>query len=94
MSKREKQISRRDWIKGGLIGGLVMGSYVLFTKDVHAAVDATYCNNMDNVPSSFTGHIASPKVDKTAYVHPLASVIGAVELGKRVMVSPAASIRA
>ncbi|MBW1745959.1 MAG: carbonic anhydrase [Deltaproteobacteria bacterium] len=48
---------------------------------------------MSNVPASFTGHIASPKVDKTAYVHPLASVIGSVELGRRVMVSPAASIR-
>lgn len=93
MSEKEKQVSRRDWIRGSLVGGLVMGSYVLFTKDGHAAVDEKYCNNMSNVPASFTGHIASPKVDKTAYVHPLASVIGSVEIGKRVMVSPAASIR-
>lgn len=93
MSEKEKQVSRRDWIKGGLIGGLLMGSYCLFNREGHAVVDTQHCNNMPNVPTSFTGQIVSPKINETAYVHPLASVIGAVELGRRVMVSPAASIR-
>jgi carbonic anhydrase/acetyltransferase-like protein (isoleucine patch superfamily) len=35
----------------------------------------------------------TPQIDSTAYVHPQASVIGAVSIGKNVMVSPMASIR-
>ncbi len=93
MSEEENKISRRDWIKTGLLGGIAMGSYCLFTKDGRAAVDGKYCNGMTNVPTSFAGQIVSPKIDKTAYIHPLASVIGAIQVGKRVMVSPAASIR-
>jgi len=93
MKEKDKDISRRDWIKGSLVGGLFMGSYFLLNKDGHAAVDHTFSNDMTNVPTSFTGEIISPKVDKSAYIHPLASVIGAVEIGKRVMVSPVASIR-
>ena len=34
-----------------------------------------------------------PQIDGSAYVHPQASVIGAVSIGKNVMVSPMASIR-
>lgn len=34
-----------------------------------------------------------PQIDSTAYVHPQASVIGAVSIGKNVMVSPQASMR-
>lgn len=34
-----------------------------------------------------------PQIDSTAYVHPQASVIGAVSIGKNVMVSPMASVR-
>lgn len=34
-----------------------------------------------------------PQIDNTAYVHPQASVIGAVSIGKNVMVSPMASVR-
>jgi carbonic anhydrase/acetyltransferase-like protein (isoleucine patch superfamily) len=35
----------------------------------------------------------TPQIDSTAYVHPQASVIGAVSIGKNVMVSPQASVR-
>jgi carbonic anhydrase/acetyltransferase-like protein (isoleucine patch superfamily) len=35
----------------------------------------------------------NPQIDSTAYVHPQASVIGAVSIGKNVMVSPQASVR-
>ncbi len=34
-----------------------------------------------------------PQIDPTAYVHPQASVIGAVSIGKNVLVSPQASLR-
>jgi carbonic anhydrase/acetyltransferase-like protein (isoleucine patch superfamily) len=51
-------------------------------KNVHA-----------NVKTSFSPEVSEPDLDPTAYVHPLAAVIGAVHIGKRVMVSPAASVR-
>jgi carbonic anhydrase/acetyltransferase-like protein (isoleucine patch superfamily) len=34
-----------------------------------------------------------PQIDSSAYVHPQATVIGAVSIGKNVMISPAASVR-
>jgi carbonic anhydrase/acetyltransferase-like protein (isoleucine patch superfamily) len=50
-------------------------------------------NVHENVKTSFSPQVSSPDIDSSAYVHPLAAVIGAVHLGKRVMVSPAASVR-
>ncbi|MBN1936820.1 MAG: carbonic anhydrase [Anaerolineae bacterium] len=46
-----------------------------------------------NVQTSFSPQVSEPDIDPTAYVHPLAAVIGAVHIGKRVMVSPGASVR-
>ncbi|MRR39280.1 carbonic anhydrase [bacterium] len=46
-----------------------------------------------NVITDFSQKEYSPVMDATAYVHPLAAVIGNVTLGRRVMVSPFASIR-
>ncbi len=46
-----------------------------------------------NVKTDFSPEVSSPRIDPTAYVHPLAAVIGNVILGKDVMVSPCASIR-
>lgn len=46
-----------------------------------------------NVETDFSATATEPQVDPSAYVHPLASVIGNVHLGKNVMVSPTASIR-
>lgn len=46
-----------------------------------------------NVLASFNQEQSSPKIDFSAYIHPLAAVIGNVYLGKRVMVAPAASVR-
>jgi carbonic anhydrase/acetyltransferase-like protein (isoleucine patch superfamily) len=74
---------------GGL--GLVMGKFI--PRTVSAGVDSHYKNQMPNVKSSFTPHLAYPEVNPSAYVHPLASVIGSVYLGQRVMVSPCASVR-
>jgi len=46
-----------------------------------------------NVVTDFSSVVCTPDVDSTAFVHPLAAVIGNVFIGKRVMVSPFASVR-
>jgi carbonic anhydrase/acetyltransferase-like protein (isoleucine patch superfamily) len=46
-----------------------------------------------NVAADFCSIVSEPSVDSTAYVHPLSAVIGNVYIGKRVMVSPFASVR-
>jgi carbonic anhydrase len=46
-----------------------------------------------NVRTSFNFVEKNPEIHNTAYIHPLAAVIGNVHLGKRVMVAPAASVR-
>jgi carbonic anhydrase/acetyltransferase-like protein (isoleucine patch superfamily) len=46
-----------------------------------------------NVITDFCSKESEPKIDATAYVHPLGAVIGNVEIGKRVFVSPFASVR-
>ena len=46
-----------------------------------------------NVSTDFSSKVCDPLVDSTAYVHPLGAVIGNVIIGKRVMVSPFASVR-
>ncbi len=46
-----------------------------------------------NVQAEFSPEVFEPVIDATAYVHPLAAVIGNVILGKRVMVSPFAAVR-
>ena len=46
-----------------------------------------------NVLADFCGKVSEPVIDPTAYVHPLAAVIGNVILGKNVMVSPSAAVR-
>lgn len=52
------------------------------TFNIHANVRATF-NDEEKVPD----------IDQSAYIHPLAAVIGNVHLGRRVMVAPAASVR-
>ena len=47
----------------------------------------------ENVVTEFSAGMSRPVIDETTYVHPLASVIGNVILGKHIMVSPMASIR-
>jgi carbonic anhydrase/acetyltransferase-like protein (isoleucine patch superfamily) len=46
-----------------------------------------------NVLADFCGKVSEPIIDATAYVHPLAAVIGNVTLGQNVMVSPGAAVR-
>jgi carbonic anhydrase/acetyltransferase-like protein (isoleucine patch superfamily) len=46
-----------------------------------------------NVITDFCPKESMPDIDQTAYIHPLAAVIGNVTIGKRVMVAPFAAIR-
>ncbi len=46
-----------------------------------------------NVRTSFSPDVAEPRIGATAFIHPLASVLGNVELGERVFVAPGASVR-
>jgi carbonic anhydrase/acetyltransferase-like protein (isoleucine patch superfamily) len=46
-----------------------------------------------NVVTDFSQKAVDPVIDPTAYVHPLGAVIGNVSIGRRVMVSPFASVR-
>ena len=46
-----------------------------------------------NVVTDFNSSVSQPEIDPSTYVHPLASVIGRVILGKNILVSPMASIR-
>ena len=55
--------------------------------------DQCSVNIHPNIRTSFSAEIKEPIVDSTAYIHPLAAVIGNVSLGKRVVVAPAASVR-
>lgn len=47
----------------------------------------------ENVRTDFNAEVSQPQIDPSTYVHPLASVIGRVILGKNILVSPMASIR-
>jgi len=47
----------------------------------------------NSVVTDFTPNVCSPKVDPTAYVHPLGFCGGCAVIGKRVLVSPCASVR-
>ena len=47
----------------------------------------------ENVLTDFNTEVSKPEIDHSTYVHPLASVIGRVILGRNIMVSPMASIR-
>ncbi len=46
-----------------------------------------------NLVTDFSPRVYEPAVDPSAYVHPLAAVIGSVTVGRNVMVAPGSSIR-
>ncbi|MGI6387184.1 MAG: carbonic anhydrase [Desulfomonilia bacterium] len=46
-----------------------------------------------NVVTDFCPKESMPSIDATAYIHPLAAVIGNVTIGRRVMVAPFAAVR-
>ncbi|MBN2077451.1 MAG: carbonic anhydrase [Spirochaetes bacterium] len=46
-----------------------------------------------NVITDFSPRVVDPVIDDSAWVHPLGAVIGNVIIGKRVLVSPFASVR-
>ena len=55
----------------------------LTPSKARAMVDSKYTNIMPNVKTSFNQQLTYPEINPTAYVHPLASVIGNIYLGKR-----------
>ena len=61
-------------------------------KDKHINA-CEFSNIMPNPVTSWNKHPTNPVIDQKAFVHPMASVIGAVTIGADVMVSPMASIR-
>lgn len=50
-------------------------------------------NIQANVVTDFSPVSHTPRIDPTSYIHAMAAVIGNVFIGKRVMVSPTASVR-
>lgn len=60
---------------------------------VSAGGGALFGSLMSSVQTSFNPRAALPKVDPSAHVSPHASLIGAVSVGRRVMVAPHSSIR-
>jgi len=46
-----------------------------------------------NVVTDFSPEVSAPRLDPSAFLDPLASVIGAVEIGQRVYIAPFASLR-
>lgn len=46
-----------------------------------------------NAVTDFCAKEYMPKIDPTAFIHPFAAVVGHIFIGKRVMVSPFASVR-
>lgn len=50
-------------------------------------------NIHENVITDFSPEEKSPDINKTAFIHPMAAVIGNVYIGARVLVSPMASVR-
>lgn len=53
----------------------------------------SFPNIHPNVRASFNARESDPAIHPSAYIHPLAAVIGNVYLGANVMVAPAASVR-
>lgn len=87
--------NRRNFL-AATAGALAGGAAMLLPKKVARAVDKgvrVLFNLGPNVKTSFNPQVADPEIDPSAYVHPYASVIGKVRIGKRVMIAPFASVR-
>jgi hypothetical protein len=74
--------------------GLAVGLLVSLSLNVYALRGGEAQTRMrPNVPASFNPTIDQPRIGAGTYIDPLASVIGDVRMGRRVMVAPFASIR-
>ncbi|HJH31281.1 MAG TPA: carbonic anhydrase [Methanosarcinaceae archaeon] len=71
----------------------VEGSTSGVDETEHTTVSNIETNIGSNVLTSFNEEMENPDIDPSAYVHPLASVIGNVHIGTNVMISPGASVR-
>jgi carbonic anhydrase/acetyltransferase-like protein (isoleucine patch superfamily) len=73
------------WFCGGLVGCGTSTAPLPLQDPIHHIAP--------NVRTSFSPTVGEPRLDKGSFIHPLASVIGAVELGQQVFVAPGASVR-
>lgn len=73
--------------------GLAVG--ILLVAPVLAQPRSALKPNMvhTNVHTDFNPTVEFPTIDASAYVHPQASVIGNVTIGKRVLIAPQAAVR-
>jgi carbonic anhydrase/acetyltransferase-like protein (isoleucine patch superfamily) len=82
--------NKSDWMFKRIIPVLL----ILLIIGVTAAVESTKTANIrPNVAGSFNPTIERPVIAREAYIDPMASVIGNVEIGSLVYVAPFASIR-
>lgn len=79
------------WINIGLAAGMLVSMALAAIAWRGKAQAETQLRA--NVPASFNPTIDTPRIGAGSYIDPLASVIGDVRLGRRVMVAPFASIR-
>ncbi|AKB74746.1 Carbonic anhydrase [Methanosarcina lacustris Z-7289] len=63
------------------------------SESVDTMVESADSNIRANPVTPWNPETTEPIIDPTAYIHPLASVIGDVTIGAHVMVSPMASVR-
>ncbi len=64
-----------------------------FAPEAVVPVEAAVGEPRANVVTSFNPDVESPIIGEGAFIDPLASVIGAVQVGKQVFIAPFASIR-
>ncbi len=79
------------WVNLGLAAGVLLNLVVGVLALRRAHVPDTRLR--PNVPASFNPTVDTPRIGAGTYIDPLASVIGDVRIGRRVMVAPFASIR-
>lgn len=66
---------------------------LLIATAVACSTATAPANVEPNVQTSFTPHVHAPELHKHDFIHPLAAVIGAVEVGDDVFIGPGASVR-
>jgi carbonic anhydrase/acetyltransferase-like protein (isoleucine patch superfamily) len=80
------------YVNAGLVLGLVL-SLGLNVCALRGGGEDAATHVRANVPASFNPDVEEPRLGAGTYIDPMASVIGDVRLGRRVMVAPFASIR-
>jgi carbonic anhydrase/acetyltransferase-like protein (isoleucine patch superfamily) len=73
---------------------MIGSSLLLFTGQLAAKWLSNQSKNVEvNAETTFNIHKDYPTIHPTAYVHPMASIIGQVHIGEKIFVAPFVSIR-